>query len=387
MKRSDPLSQAVEAAALSVKGRLFVAVSGGIDSMVLLSQLLEAKARLGSAAFPELRVLHVNHALRGAESDGDEALVLEAARAAQVPFLAERLSWENESPSQAACRRMRREFFRRAADQPGDCVFLAHHQDDQAETLLLKLIRGVGLEGLRGMLPHDGFYVRPMLAFSRAEVVQRAQGLKWREDSSNAAAKYDRNWLRLEILPKIESRRPGVSRRLAALAEEAAGRAKEERKISLFDSNQGFTLAPLAALAQLNTGGLSRFYGLSRLHAEHLAGLLKKGSGRVEAEGVRFHLSQGYLLAEREGRLEAEVKWSEREATSLLGAWQFENSVMPAASGGEKAKKEFQRAGVPLFLRAAYPRLEGKGFVPAAEGVGYSFQPSPLANWLHANSS
>src|SRR5690606_16762424 len=121
-----------------------------------------------------------------------------------------------EKPSQALCREKRQAFFDKYLGE-NDRLFLAHHLDDQAETLLLRLMRGSGIHGLKGMAAANGKKVRPLLKVSREEILAAARDwkLSWREDSSNRSLKYERNWVRHEVLPLLESRRPGVARRIA----------------------------------------------------------------------------------------------------------------------------------------------------------------------------
>lgn len=126
--------------------------------------------------------------------------------------------------TEAEARAARYAFLERAAGQAGGALIAtAHHLDDQAETVLFRAGRGAGLRGLRGILPRRGDVVRPLLPFSRAEILAyaRAKGLRWREDPSNATVGWTRNLLRVQVLPALESAVPGASRALARLAAHA----------------------------------------------------------------------------------------------------------------------------------------------------------------------
>ncbi len=205
--------------------RVVVGVSGGVDSMVLL----EVLRRLGYRPV----VAHVNYRLRGADSEADEALVRRFCRQHRLPLRVARIDLKactGGRAIQAAARNVRYAFFRRVAQREGiDTVAVAHHRDDQAETLLLNLMRGSGLEGLLGMRPRRRldrratiWLIRPMLGVSRAEIRTWAQteGIPWREDVSNARLQYRRARIRHEVLPLLETRfGPGVSERLAYTAE------------------------------------------------------------------------------------------------------------------------------------------------------------------------
>lgn len=368
------------------EGAVFLAVSGGVDSMVLLEGVHRFCA--GEQGRQRLSVLHVNHGLRGEESEGDEAFVREAARARGIDCRVFRLSWpEGAAPSQDDCRRRREEIFAGLCRAPGDRVLLAHHRDDQAETLLFRLIRGTGLKGLRGMAPVAGRKHRPFLGLGKVTLLAAARGwgLSWREDSSNASLGYERNWVRAALLPLIEERRPGFPERLAALAEEVRA------------------LPPAAAIERFPFGGvefarpapgcgereLHEAFRLSRLHARALRELLDRPSGSLHAEKARFSWSAGVLLAERDERFEPQLLCTSSGAESALGRWELAGGWAASAGeagAGERAKKEFQRLRVPLFFRPAVPLLweagKPRALLPARlHGLPARFTPSPLARW------
>lgn len=195
-------------------GRIGVAVSGGADSVVLL-HILHGLAL-------DLVVLHVNHGLRGAESDADEASVRDLAGSLGLPIVVEHALLPAGNLEQEA-REIRRDFFRRAIKKERLArVALGHTRSDQAETVLLRLFRGSGLTGLAGMrfVTPDGF-IRPLLKTGRAEVRAWAiaQGISWREDSSNTDLRFSRNRLRNRILPAlVEHFNPNLEAVLAATA-------------------------------------------------------------------------------------------------------------------------------------------------------------------------
>ena len=196
---------------------LLAGVSGGADSVALLHLLLQRGVRVTA--------VHVNHGLRGEASDGDERFVRELCGHLQVPLLVYR-AVPPDAPGEDWARRARYGFFREAMVATGaEALALAHHRDDQAETLLLHLLRGSGLTGLGGMAADavvDGLrIVRPLLQFSRQELRELLLrlGQPWREDESNDDPRYLRNALRLDVLPKLEELIPGVAKRLAATAE------------------------------------------------------------------------------------------------------------------------------------------------------------------------
>ncbi|MEZ4330452.1 MAG: tRNA lysidine(34) synthetase TilS [Myxococcota bacterium] len=213
-------------------GRILVAVSGGRDSCVLLDLF---RARQAVHAL-DLVVAHVHHGLRGADADRDAEHVASLARAAGLPFALARIDPESarrSGPSRSrptleeAARALRRDALGRIADERGcTAIATAHHAGDQAETLLLRLLRGTGPDGLAGMRPRsdDGRSIKPLLALSPASLERwaKARALAWHEDASNADARFERNRVRSELLPLLAARfNPRVLRALADLAEAA----------------------------------------------------------------------------------------------------------------------------------------------------------------------
>ncbi|HLH04637.1 MAG TPA: tRNA lysidine(34) synthetase TilS [Bryobacteraceae bacterium] len=201
---------------LPAGARLGVAVSGGADSVVLLELLRQCASRFAA----KLTVLHVNHGLRGAESDADQEFVAELARAAGLPLLAARLEPSGEDNLEQETRQLRRRFF---LSHGFDRIALGHTRSDQAETVLHRFLRGAGPAGLAAIRPvtPEGF-MRPLLSFSRNEVREwaRAHGLRWREDSSNADPRFTRNRIRNVVLPTLASEfNPNLEAVLAGTAE------------------------------------------------------------------------------------------------------------------------------------------------------------------------
>ena len=195
---------------LSDDAPVVVGVSGGVDSMVLLHILQRLSYQVICA--------HVNYGMRDAASDADEALVEMSCREAQIPYFLHRVSdvfltdASNES-FQARARNERYNFFLKLAEAQGvKTVAVAHHQDDQAETVLMHLLRGSGIEGLAGMQASRALekstnikLIRPLLSVSRSQVQSfaRANGIAWREDASNSDGKYQRNKVRHGVVEAI----------------------------------------------------------------------------------------------------------------------------------------------------------------------------------------
>ncbi len=217
--------------------RVAVAVSGGADSVALLCLLLELQAELGIV----LSVAHVNHKLRGDESDEDERFVAKLAREYGLDFHVReaRVDGGDSSGIEAAARELRYGFFRQLAREGSiSKIATGHTLDDQAETVLLRIFRGTGIRGLAGVHPRIVFeeqgrvlgeVVRPLLGFRRARLVEflRERGQSWREDSSNRDGAFLRNRVRHRLLPLIgEEFGDAAIEHMGELAEIA--RAEEE---------------------------------------------------------------------------------------------------------------------------------------------------------------
>ncbi len=188
--------------------RLILALSGGIDSMVLADLLLKSKVQFVAA--------HCNFHLRGAESDGDEKFVHEFAEKNGIQCFVKRFDTEQYAAEQGisiemAARDLRYAWFEELRQQLGyNKIAVAHHADDQTETFFINLLRGAGLRGLKGMQPQNGMIIRPMLWASREQIHQYAveNRITWREDHTNAESVYLRNKIRNQLLPVFDELHP-----------------------------------------------------------------------------------------------------------------------------------------------------------------------------------
>ncbi|HEY4784801.1 MAG TPA: tRNA lysidine(34) synthetase TilS [Bacteroidales bacterium] len=188
--------------------KFLLAVSGGIDSMVMMHLFYRLKSSCA--------VVHCNFQLRGEESDGDEAFVREQAsklyyKAFVTRFETEEYALENHLSIQMAARELRYTWFEKLLKvHQFDFISVAHNRDDAIETFFINLARGSGIAGLTGMRPTNGNVIRPLLSASRAEIEQYANenGITFREDSSNASDKYLRNYIRHQLIPDFEEAFP-----------------------------------------------------------------------------------------------------------------------------------------------------------------------------------
>ena len=206
--------------------RICVAISGGVDSVVLLHYL---KTQAAACGFDVLAV-HCEHGIRGESSVADMRVVEEFCEKLGVALVVFRadcpaLAKEKKISLETAAREFRKESFATViADKKADFVATAHHALDEAETVLFRLARGTSLSGAKGMTEEDGAIIRPLLTWSKTEILAYAESnsLAYRVDESNLETAFTRNKLRLEVLPKLEEAVPGACRNLAAFALRAA---------------------------------------------------------------------------------------------------------------------------------------------------------------------
>ncbi len=202
---------------------LIVGCSGGPDSTALLHIL----HRLSGALDLHLTAVHLNHGLRGSESDADEKLVRDMCSRWGIPLIirtlaAGELHGRSESLEEAA-RRVRLGFLREVRQEHGaDAVALGHHRDDQAETVIMALMRGAGPTGIAGIRPRRGPFIHPLLQISKQKIMQYLDKnqLQYRIDASNLEAEFTRNRIRLQLLPQLrEQFNPAIDSLLVQTAE------------------------------------------------------------------------------------------------------------------------------------------------------------------------
>jgi|694.fasta_scaffold25944_3 tRNA(Ile)-lysidine synthase len=188
--------------------KILIGVSGGMDSMVLLAVLHHLKYTI--------EVAHVNFQLRGEESDADEALVVNTCKKLGIKFHVKKIdtatyAQENKGSIQMIARELRYDWFEKLCkEEKCKYVAIAHHANDQSETILQHLTKGSGIAGLRGMLPKNNTIVRPFLCIDKSNIEYLAGILdvSYREDSSNASDKYERNKIRHHVVPTLQEINP-----------------------------------------------------------------------------------------------------------------------------------------------------------------------------------
>ncbi len=206
-----------------VGGKVIVAVSGGLDSMVLLD--------LMSKLTDQIIVVHINYNMRGVDSEGDEDLVRAIALRIGAECIVKQAdpAFLKAGNFQENSRNFRYTVFDEVADTYNiEYVCIAHHADDQAETVLMNLVRGSNSNGLTGMEAVNGRYIRPLLTMRRSQIASYAEssGVQFREDSSNGQNFYLRNTIRNRVIPVLEDFLPNISKRILATSSNLKTNAK-----------------------------------------------------------------------------------------------------------------------------------------------------------------
>lgn len=233
--------------------KLLLATSGGLDSMVMAHLFKDLKF--------DVAIAHCNFQLRGVDSFKDQKFVQDFADENQIPayitqFDTQAFAADYKLSTQVAARDLRYNWFYELLEEEGyDYILTAHHADDNLETFLINLSRGTGLDGLTGIPEENGNIVRPLLHFSRSEILNYAESnaIAWREDASNASDKYLRNKIRHHLVPLLQELNPNFMdafHKTQSYLQESAGLvedasimvyqqvAKQEEDIITFDLNQ-----------------------------------------------------------------------------------------------------------------------------------------------------
>lgn len=353
-----PASDLVACVASVLQGRikpgqhLVLGLSGGLDSVVLLDILCVLRPSLDF----RLGALHVNHQISPNASDWG-AFCRDICLANQVAFdeVAVILRGKGESGLEAAARDARYLAF---AGLQADFVVLAHHQDDQAETVLLQLLRGAGVKGLSGMpqlrIADRMQFLRPFLDVPRSEILAYAQwrGLRWVEDESNMDVSYGRNFLRHEIMPLLSRRFPAYRETLSR----AAGHFAETGK--LLDD-----LAQIDAAGALVKGSL-RVAALKNLDDARARNLLRfylasQGCAAPSAARLAEMLRQ-LCTAAPDAHLH--IRWGQHEIRRFRGEIHvLELGIKPVGDLAWTWRGEAELVLTPLFVSLNFSRGSGTG--------------------------
>lgn len=323
MKATDSLKEKL----YPVKeGRYLIGLSGGADSVALMTLLLP-DIKTGRLS---VEAVHVNHGLRGAESDEDEAFCRRLCEREHITLTTCRAEL-NGKTDEASARRARYSFFReRYKTFYADGLILAHHADDQAETFLMRLLRGAGPEGLECMREDetvDGIRIlRPMLRMRRDEIRKALQedGIEWREDSSNSDTGYLRNRIRRELIPALEAIAGSAIDKICRTADLIAGDndALNKEAAQLLRENANGNILNAEATAQASEalrrrtlrlwwnreGPTLEEHALNAAQTEALNALLDTDKGKINLPGDTYAIRTGKHLILRKAEKEEPAK-------------------------------------------------------------------------------
>jgi tRNA(Ile)-lysidine synthase len=400
--------------------RYLIAYSGGADSHVLLHALSLIREQLHA----ELLAVHVDHRLQPQSADWARHCA-EVAVGYGIPFQAIQVQVETTGGEslEAAAREARYAALENTM-QPGDAILTAHHQDDQAETLLIQLLRGAGPRGLSAMAAQtefgSGWLLRPLLDHTRDELEAYARevGFRWLEDPSNRDTRFDRNFLRHEVMPLLRGRWPSVTRTLGRAARHQVEAVALLDELALHDLGagdelQGDTLpvTRLTDLSEARQKNLLRYWihaqGYSLPDERRLAAILTDLLPAAEDANPLVCWSGGQLRRYRD-TLYLQTALPMHEPALTL-AWDGERQEIPSAggvlkgvpsigeglkaasfsghrveirfrAGGERCrpqgrgvtrdvKKLMQEAGIPPWLRGRIPLVYIDGELAAIPGV------------------
>ncbi|MEZ5558387.1 MAG: tRNA lysidine(34) synthetase TilS [Pseudomonadales bacterium] len=404
---SDPVSAAVSTALAATdplhRARLLVGFSGGLDSTVLLHALCSRGARP--------LAVHVDHGLHP-DSSGWVEHCRRVCSALEVPLAAHRVVVSRRGSLEAAARDARYAVFHRLLNAAPGCLLLAHHADDQAETVLLRLLSGRGVYGIPESRPLGaGILVRPLLGLPRRDLqaYARTHELSWVEDPGNLDLTLDRNYLRRQVLPGLRARWPDVDRALLELLEQQ--RLEESLLLQTAGVSLEHATLPLAVLRLQEAGAA---VALLRLW------LLRRGVGNVPRHALRAFVAQLGSAEDRQPRLDVPggvlrrygdavhlipdgPALADRYPVKVPGATELPHgvlSVVPDPSGcrvigaawvafrrgGERLrvrghtrslKSLLRESGVPPWERAHWPLLMDERGIAAVPGVALRDDPEP----------
>lgn len=380
-------------------------LSGGPDSVCLFHALCMLK---DSLQIGDITAVHINHCLRGEESDGDEAYAAELARRMDAEirvfrYDVKRIAEKTGEGTEAAGRRLRYQAFEQVRQEKGAArIAVAHNRNDQAETVLMRIMRGTGLRGLRGIDPvrEDGRVIRPVLALSRAEIEAycAGAGLQPRIDSTNRQEIYTRNKIRLRLLPLMEREfNPNITSALVRLSDQAReddsflmeeaeafirnegnriGSVEEDRASLIDEKMEGGREGTGAGRWNFHENSLL-LAGFSELHpavakrvllacarragmeqnmsALHLDALMALADPSQEAR--QTDLSDGYIVRHSYGKL-----WFVRRSRAANGT-----PLSPGTRGGDQEPAAGMSVPVPLPAEAL--ESEGRAVVQVGNHV------------------
>lgn len=356
----------------SSKDRLLLAVSGGVDSVVL--------CELCHQAGFDFAIAHCNFQLRGEESDRDELFVKELGKKYDKKvfikkFDTDEYAFQNRVSVQVAARELRYSWFYELLEKAPDYLLTAHHADDTIETVLMNFFKGTGIAGLRGILPKQGKIVRPLLPFTKEELIAFANehNLQWVEDSSNESDKYSRNYFRHQVIPLIQKLYPAATTNLLdnikrfADTEQLYHQAINQHKKNLLEINGNEVHIPVLKLQQsvpLQTivYEIIKEYRFSPQQAEEVIRLLKSESGKyVQSATHRIIRNRKWLIIAPIATEQADTILIEEQTPFIqttgfrLDFSQYETKNYKPQTANSIAQLDVQQIRFPILLRRWKP--------------------------------
>ena len=396
--RREGIISAVGDASAAAGGRriVVVGVSGGPDSVCLVHLLTQIKKSLGV----RLHIAHLNHMLRGASSDDDARYVEQLAKSLKIPVTIEARDVdayrkEHKLSMEEAAREVRYDFLARVAESAGaECVALGHTEDDQVETVLMHLVRGAGIAGLRGMLPIIDIHpcrqgrlrlIRPLLGVTRKETEDycRANDLKPCTDLTNFSLDYRRNRFRHELVPMLREANSNVGAAIRRVTHSAADYLSFiESEVAKVWSDVvcvnpfGITINTEAILSlhpalqshllrRVMRETLGDLVDIEAVHIERMMEALRKPAGRRISlpRGLKFYVSYDTCLLAKDAMDVCPLPAIRRgcclkvPGVTLLFGWRVECDIVQSSErvDGFKACIDLDASGTRLTVRRRRP--------------------------------
>jgi tRNA(Ile)-lysidine synthase len=356
--------------------KLLIALSGGIDSVVLTHLCHKLGLNIALA--------HCNFNLRGNESDADESFVLELAENLDLEVFIQNFDTtlyakEHKRSIQMAARELRYNWFYEIAQQlKFDYILTAHHADDNLETFLINFTRGTGLEGLTGIPEINGKFVRPLLPFSSLDIESfaKANHIKWRDDSSNKSVKYLRNKLRHEVVPILKEINPSLLQSFqstlnhlndtADIVEESTNAVLKRAIESIDDHHIAFKISEFKKVNNPKAYLFEVFKPYGFTEWDDVFNLLNAESGKqVFSKTHRLVKNRAHLLLSEnipENELEIFISEEQKKVKTPLGILFFDEADAISESNRQKIYVDKDQLKFPLILRK---KQEGDVFHPS----------------------